>query len=178
MRTGDPTHRRMGPTNAPPAGLAPARTRLKGEALVSLHSVAKVGCSRSVALRSSGSQPDTLLLELRAPFEMADDGGHAPHARGARAGFKAALGLAQFVIQKMAPAVGFAPTTLSLTGSRATVAPRWSWRVRRVLPSLCLPLDRRASMLLDFLPKKMVRQVGNAPTLDRWSPGLQSGRPL
>ena len=27
------------------------------------------------------------------------------------------------------------------------------WRVRRVLPSLYLPLDRRASMLLDLLPR-------------------------
>ena len=35
------------------------------------------------------------------------------------------------------------------------------WRARRVLPSLYVPLDRRASMLFDLT--RMVARQGNAP---------------
>ncbi len=144
---------------APAAGLAPVRTRLKGEALDSLHSRAEIG--RSGRIRTCGirrMKPAFCWAELRSEKEVLPPGfapGPRPHL-GLTA-YKAAVLLYTtggmtgrdrelhpvlpltrrahhwvcFRGKRVAPADGLAPSPSRLTGGRTTVIPRWCGGRRR-----------------------------------------------
>ena len=85
----------------------------------------KVGCQRSVALRSSGSQPGTLLLELQTPFEMADRAGFAPASPFGELRFKLSAANHRPTVHENPPALGVAPSSNCLTGNLHTPCIDW-----------------------------------------------------